>query len=119
MLRVALVAAVVLFPAYALSDAGGGTSPAAAAKTRLHVVTLRPLAVLGTGFHAGESVRVTVRTDAGAGARSDEAGAAGRIGVRFPRLKLGRCPTYVISARGDEGSRATLRSVPRPCGIDR
>jgi hypothetical protein len=39
--------------------------------------------------------------------------------VRFPQLKLGRCPTYVVVAKGDEGSRATVRSIPRPCGIDR
>ncbi len=83
------------------------------------MLTLRPLAVLGTGFHGGETVRVTARTDSGVGTRSDQAGAAGRIDVRFPKLKLRRCPTYIISARGDEGSRATLRSVPRPCGIDR
>jgi hypothetical protein len=80
---------------------------------------VRPLTVLGTGFRAGETVRVAAITDAGAGAKSGRAGAAGRIGVRFPRLTLDSCPSYIISARGDKGSRATLRSVPRPCGIDR
>ena len=97
----------------------GTISPAAPTKAQLRVTTLSPLAVTGSGFHAGEDVRVSVRADKGAGARSDKAGAAGRIGVRFPKLKLGRCATYVISAKGDEGSRATLRSIPRPCGIDR
>jgi hypothetical protein len=115
MARIALVAAVAFLAGYALSDAGGST----AAKPQLRIVTMRPLAVVGSGFHSGETVRVAARTDAGAGSRSDDAGTAGRIDVRFPKLKLGRCPTYVISARGDEGSLATLRSVPRPCGIDR
>jgi hypothetical protein len=115
MTRVALVAAVTFLAGFALSDAGGST----AAKPQLRIATTRPLAVVGTGFHSRETVRVAVRTDAGSGSRSDDAGAAGRIDVRFPKLKLGRCPTYVISARGDEGSLATLRSVPRPCGIDR
>jgi hypothetical protein len=115
MLRVALVAVVSL----AFFASLGVVSPAATGKPQLRVVTLRPLAVLGTGFHDGETVRVTARTDAGVGTRSDEAGTVGRIDVRFPKLKLKRCPTYVISARGDEGSRVTLRSVPRPCGIDR
>ena len=115
MLRVVLIAVVSL----AFFASLGAVSPAATGKPQLRVATLRPLAVLGTGFHGGESVRVTARTDTGVGTSSDEAGTAGRIGVRFPQLKLKRCPTYVISARGDEGSRATLRSVPRPCGIDR
>jgi hypothetical protein len=119
MLRVALVLAVILLPGYTFSDGREAASPAAAAKPQLRVVALRPLAVLGTGFHAGETVRVTARTNAGAGSRSGEAGAAGRIGVRFPQLKLGRCPTYVVVAKGDDGSRATVRSIPRPCGIDR
>jgi hypothetical protein len=114
MRRSALALAVVSLAFLGL----GALSPAATSKAQLRVTTLRPLAVVGSGFHAGEDVRVSVRTDKGAGARSDEAGAAGRIDVRFPKLRLGHCPTYVISARGDDGSRATLRSVPRPCGID-
>lgn len=117
MLRVALTAVVSV--AFFASLGAGSGSPAAAGKPQLRVATLRPLAVLGTGFHDGETVRVSARTDAGAGTRSDEAGTAGRIDVRFPKLKLKRCGTYVIVARGDEGSRATLRSVPQPCGIDR
>ena len=66
---------------------------------------MRPLAVLGSGFHAGETVRVSVRTDEGADEKRSGR-PAGRIDVRFPKLKLRRCPTYIISARGDEGSRA-------------
>jgi hypothetical protein len=38
--------------------------------------------------------------------------------MRFARLKLDNCPEYMISARGNKGSRAAVRSVPRTCGID-
>jgi hypothetical protein len=80
---------------------------------------LRPLVVVGAGFRAGETVRVSASADEGFGARAAAAGSSGRISVRFPKLKLGRCSDYLISAKGDKGSRAALRSVPRPCGIDR
>jgi hypothetical protein len=118
MLRVAFVLSVVLLTVAALAGGGGAASPAAATKAQLRVAALRPLAVVGIGFRSGETVRVTANTDDGVGARTVKAGAAGRLGVRFPTLTLGRCPKYVISARGNRGSRATLRSVPYPCGID-
>jgi hypothetical protein len=106
----ALIGAAVL----SLGQAHGGT----AANPRLTLVAGTPLTVVGTGFHAGETVRVSVRGDVGSGTARDDAGANGRIVARFRRVKLGRCPEYVIVARGDEGSRAMLRSLPRPCGIE-
>jgi len=115
MARVALLLAVALVAASASTPGRG----AEAAKPRLRVDALRPLVVVGTGFRAGETVRVTASADEGYGAKTDEAGSPGRIYVRFPKLKLGRCSEYVISAKGDKGSRTTLRSVPPPCGIDR
>lgn len=93
--------------------AGGPT-----AKPQLRVVSLQPFAVAGTGFHMGEHVRVTVRADGEVAARTDAADSRGRIGVRFRAMTLGACPTYVVAARGDRGSRAGLRSVPRACGTD-
>jgi hypothetical protein len=105
-----LVGAAVL----SLGQANGGT----AAKPQLTLVSATPLTIVGTGFRAGEMVRVSVRGDIGSGSARDDAGRNGRIVVRFRRVKLGRCPEYVIVARGDEGSRAVLRSLPRPCGID-
>jgi hypothetical protein len=115
MARVVLLLAAVLVAASAAA-AGRG---AEAAKPRLRVDALRPLVVVGTGFRAAETVRVTANADEGFGAKSAQAGSAGRINVRFPKLKLGRCSEYLISAKGDKGSRAALRSVPPPCGIDR
>jgi hypothetical protein len=119
MLRAGLVVAVLLLPGYAAAAGRQADSPASTVRAQLRVADLRPLAVSGSGFRAGETVRVTAITDAGAGAKSAETGAAGRFGMRFPKLKLDGCPNYLISARGDKGSRATLRSVPRPCGADR
>ena len=107
MRRVALVFAVlVLLPAYASSDGRG----AAAAKARLQAAALKPLVVVGTGFRAGENVRVTANAEEGFAAKSGRAGSAGRIGVRFPKLNLGRCSTYLISAKGDKGSRIRASS---------
>ena len=62
---------------------------------------------------------MTVRADADLAARADDADVRGRIAVRFRGMTLGDCPTYFVSASGNKGSRAGLRSVPRPCGADR
>ena len=107
---VVLAATAVLLAGHA---AGGP-----AAKPQLAVVSLSPFVVVGSGFHAGETVRVTVRANAGAASKRDAASRAGRIGVRFAGLRLGRCPEYIVVARGDKGSSAHLRSLPRACGID-
>jgi hypothetical protein len=111
-----LALAIGLLLPFTLSSKGFAES-GSAAKPRLRVVDLTPFAVVGTGFRAGETVRVTVRAEGDSSSASDEAGTTGRISVRFPRMKLGSCPTYVIAARGDKGSRAGLRSIPRPCGV--
>jgi hypothetical protein len=87
-------------------------------KPQLRVVSLKPFEVAGTGFHRGESVRVTARAEDDVATRTDTADAAGRIVVRLRSLRLAACPTYVVAARGDAGSRAGVRSVPRPCGTD-
>jgi hypothetical protein len=100
-------------------SAEGLAEPGSAAKPQLRIAAVSPLTVVGTGFRAGEVVHVTVRSDAGTASANDGAGAAGRIAVRFPRLKLaGKCPYYLIAAWGNKGSRTTLRSLPRPCGMD-
>jgi hypothetical protein len=112
--RAGVVGAALAVAAVVSGLAAGGPT----AKAKLRVVTLRPFVVAGSGFHAGETVRVTVRADTAYAWKRDEASTAGRIGVRFPALRLGECPEYVVAARGDMGSRAGLRSIPRLCGID-
>jgi hypothetical protein len=101
------------------SSAGGSAETRSAVRPQLRIAAASPLTVVGIGFRAGEVVRVTVRSDSGRASASDGAGTAGRIAVRFPRLKLaGKCPYYLIVASGNKGSRAALRSLPRPCGVD-
>ena len=111
---------IVVFAVAAILLASSFTTPNAAeqAKPQLRVVTLRPFVVVGIGFRPGETVRVNVRAEAGAASTKDVAGRRGGIDVRFARLKLDKCPEYMVSARGNKGSRASVRSVPRTCGID-
>jgi hypothetical protein len=91
---------------------------AAAAKPRLNVDSFAPLVVDGTGFRAGENVRLMVR-GAAAGSRRAQAGAGGRLSMRFPGVRLDQCPSFlIITAIGDKGSRAQLRRMPPACGID-
>jgi hypothetical protein len=92
--------------------------PSGTSRPSLTVQSLRPFIVVGGGFHAGEAVRVTVRAEGAAASARDQASAAGRIGVRFRRLKLGECAAYLVVANGNEGSVARLRSIPRACGVD-
>jgi hypothetical protein len=92
-------------------DAGSGAS-----KPRLSI-DFTPFVVGGSGFRAGETVRITVR-GAVAGTRTDKATGAGHISARFPGLR-DDCPGYlIITATGDKGSRAQLRRMPPACGID-
>jgi hypothetical protein len=108
-------AAAVLLAALAAAERG--ESEGAAAKPRLSI-DLAPLVVAGSGFQAGETVRVTVRGGTFASSR-DKASAAGRISVRFPWVRLEQCPKFlIITATGDKGSRAQLRRMPPACGID-
>lgn len=110
----ATVAALAAATGLSAGLAAGGPT----AKPQLRVVSLHPFAVAGSGFLTGEHVRVTVRADGDVAARMDAADARGRIGVRFRAMMLDDCPIYVVSARGDKGSRAGLRSVPPLCGTD-
>jgi hypothetical protein len=109
--------ALVLALPFTLSG-GGSPEGGSAAKPQLRVAGGTPFGVVGTGFQAGETVRVTMRAEGDSVSATDVASATGRITVRLPRMKLGECPMYVIGARGNKGSRAGLRSVPRPCGVD-
>lgn len=99
----------------ALAAGQRGDEGSTGAKPRLSV-DLTPFVVAGSGFKAGETVRVTVR---GVGTRTDKASAAGRISVRFSGAHADRCPRFLtVTATGDKGSRAQLRRMPPACGID-
>jgi hypothetical protein len=109
---------LVLFVGISLLSLTTDESRGSAAKPRLSVVSTTPLVVAGTGFRAGETVRLIVKADAGASSRRDEASGAGRISVRFRGLEVDRCDYLIITARGDKGSLAQLRRMPRACAID-
>jgi hypothetical protein len=102
----------------ALAAGQRGDADGSAAKPRLSV-DLAPFAVGGSGFRAGETVRITVR-GAVTSSRKAKASAAGRISLRFPGLRVDDCgPGFlIITATGDMGSRAQLRRMPPACGID-
>jgi hypothetical protein len=83
-------------------------SAAVAAPAKLRVTDVSLFTVRGTGFHAGEHVRVVVEAnDAGASKRIT-AGAGGGFVARFPTVDVGSCPLYRVQATGDMGTRAAL-----------
>jgi len=83
-------------------------SAAVAAPGKLRVTDVSVFTVRGTGFHAGEHVRVVVDANDEAAAKRVTAGAAGAFVVRFPSVELGSCPIYRVRATGDMGTSAAL-----------
>jgi hypothetical protein len=80
----------------------------------LRILKLAPPTVRGSGFQAGERVRVILSTARAGSVRAGTASPAGRFTVAFPVLiAIEPCHgTLVVSATGSLGSRAILR---RPC----
>ena len=79
-----------------------------AGKPLLQVARNNPLTVSGSRFHPYERVTVTA-VIRGRHVRKTTSSAGGRFKVRFRTLRVGRCPNYVITARGARGSVAILR----------
>jgi hypothetical protein len=88
--------------------------PAASTATgaRLAVTDRAPFTVHGLGFAPRERVRVVVMATGDGSTKWATSGPAGGLVVRFPGVKLGSCPAYVVRAIGSKGSRATLRFMP-------
>jgi hypothetical protein len=110
-----VAAGAVVLTAFAAGQRGetGSTQ----AKPRLSV-DLAPLAVGGTGFQPGETVRILVRGVA-VPSRSVKASAAGRISMSYPGARMQQCRgLLIVTAIGDRGSRAQFRRMPAACGID-
>jgi hypothetical protein len=87
----------------------------------LHLAGGRPLAVAGTGFAPGESVRVVATVGEKQGVRIRTATTAGRFGAAFRGFVVDPCTTFVVRARGTRGSRAvlvakSLAECPEPVG---
>jgi hypothetical protein len=79
---------------------------------RLAVTDRSPFTVHGLGFAPRERVRVVVTSTGDGTTKWAMSGPAGGLVVRFPSVKLGSCPAYVVRAIGAKGSRATLRFMP-------
>lgn len=85
---------------------------ASAASPKLMVVDRSAFTVRGTTFHAGEHVLVSVNVSGKTYSKRMTAGQAGGFLARFTAVFVPRCASYVVSARGDMGSRAGLRVIP-------
>jgi hypothetical protein len=97
MLLVALLAAVVSLPPHA----PGSTPEAGTVRATLMITGTRPLSVLGSGFKAGERVRVSMSS----ARRQVTAGRRGRFTLRF---SANGCNGATIVAVGSKGSRAVV-----------
>ena len=87
---------------------------AAAARPSLRVSAVVPFTVRGSHFAPLERVRVTVDAKTNA-ARTVVATGLGAFFVRFRSLQVGYCPSYVVTAVGAKGSRASFKFVSREC----
>ena len=84
----------------------------AAPVPRLRVAE-KPFVVRGTNFQPGELIKLTLIAG-GTFSRTIRATARGTFVVRFLRASSDECNGYSASARGSNGSRATIR-VTRKC----
>jgi len=107
MRRTLVVLALVLTLASALSSMLG--SALAAGSPRLRAVSTEPLVVRGTGFQRAERVRVRLTLSDASFLRVVRATRAGTFRATFTTATVGKCSTFMILARGNLGSRATLR----------
>ena len=85
---------------------------ASAASPKLAIVDRGAFAVRGTTFHPGEHVLVSVNVNGKSYSKRMTAGKGGGFLARFTTVFVPRCASFVVSARGDEGSRAGLRIIP-------
>jgi hypothetical protein len=84
-------------------------------KAELRLLQTKPLALRGTGFRPGESVRVTLLASIKRTSRRATAGPNGSFKVSFPRGAAEGCSLQIAHAVGSEGSRASVRVGRAPC----
>jgi hypothetical protein len=93
-------------------------APAAQARPRVELVASRPVAIVVTGLHAGEPVRVEVRRPGRTARRSGRASPRGRLALAFPGVRAARCEPLSVVVVGPSGRRAALQRRPGPaCGV--
>ncbi len=88
--------------------------PAAAASTiaaHITVPSRSPVAVRGTGFHAGERVAVIVSAKS-THRKTVTANRLGSFRATFPGFSIVYCEAYIVRAKGSRGSSAVFRVIP-------
>jgi hypothetical protein len=92
-----------------------GLGAAQAAQTaKLHLLTIRPLTVVGTGFHASERARVTATTNNQTQTIRVIASRVGGFRVTFDELTASRCGLIRVVAVRQAGSVVALKRLPSP-----
>jgi hypothetical protein len=106
--RATFAAAAVLLALVSTAAVHGASSGAAT----INMVDRTPLTLRGTGFAAGERVRVVVRTTSTRQLRLN-ASARGSFVAAFRAASYNRCSGLTAFAFGSRGSRAQL-ALPAP-----
>jgi hypothetical protein len=109
-MRAAVVTGLAL--AAALAAAGLSSTGHARGRPALKLAGTRPVTVHGSGFQAGERIRLVLRKPSGASTRRVRASRRGKFSARFPRATIRRCAGFSVKAAGRGGSRAALLRRP-------
>jgi hypothetical protein len=89
-----------------------------ASSPHLRLLDASPVRIAGSGFAAGERVRVRARAGGAKRTRHVRANAHGRFRVRFKHLAQDPCgESLSVTARGSDGHRASLKRLARMCPI--
>jgi hypothetical protein len=100
----------VLLALLLVAPLAGRAASGQAQKPRVFVTTTEPFTVRGIRFQPQEVVTVVAWAD-GRHERLVRATTRGVFTVRYRTVRLGSCEGYTITARGNQGSRATAKLI--------
>jgi hypothetical protein len=83
-----------------------------AAAPTLRLLKTNPVEVRATGFHAGESVRITAKAARRSAYSSARADSHGRFTATVRGMAAPACVSLIVVAKGASGSRAVYRRFP-------
>ena len=83
---------------------------------KIKLAAISPAKVLGSGFHAGEVVNVTLTAPGIKRGARVTATSAGRFSRVYKGASIDICGAWKLTAVGNEGSRATVKSRMHTCG---
>ena len=98
---------------FVLVPVGAAAQETAAGKAKLRLMSPAPLKVKGTGFVSSERVLVRVRSKRGLTRKRVTATRSGAWVLTFPGILYERCAGLIVSAVGNQGSRAGMK-LPQP-----